>query len=101
MRDEIQKQISLGTLALPGTMEEVARRAQQAGYEGLEISGRKQMPLDQYPTRESREAVMVLLQELGLGVAGYNPDLSTTLPLQKEHRQAYLEQLQKAVQMCV
>jgi sugar phosphate isomerase/epimerase len=101
--------ISLGSWAFsfgpyadnPIPFSEVAERLSQAGYDGIEVCGfPPHISLEDYPTTASRQEVARRLDSLGLGVSGYNADLSAVSPVIEENRTRYLDEFRRNVEVC-
>jgi len=101
--------ISLGAWAFsfgpyaehPIPFETVARRCSETGYDGIEICGfPPHITLESFPTTASRREVVRLLSDLGLGISGYNADLSEFNPVSPDNRDLYLECFRRNVGMC-
>lgn len=101
--------ISLGTWAFsfgpyadqPVPWEKTLVRAAECGYDGVEICGfPPHITLDAYPTAASRRAVRRRLEDLGLGVSGYSPDLTAVNPAAEGNRERYLDLFRRNVELC-
>jgi sugar phosphate isomerase/epimerase len=102
--------VSLGSWAFsfgpfvdrPIPFEQVARRAAQAGYDGLEISGHPpQVAPELYPTPASRRELAAFLRDLGLGVSGYAADWTLANPTIPGNRKRYLDLFRQNLQIAV
>ena len=81
--------ISLGSWAFsfgpytndPVPFDRTVKRLAEAGYDGVEICGfPPHVTLDSYPTRSSRQEIVNLLRDNGLGVSGYAADFAGVNP---------------------
>jgi sugar phosphate isomerase/epimerase len=102
--------VSLGSWAFsfgpfvdrPVPFEQVARRAAQAGYDGIEICGHPpHVAPELYPTPASRRDLAGFLRDLRLGVSGYAADWTLANPTIPGNRQRYLDLFRENLQMCV
>jgi sugar phosphate isomerase/epimerase len=100
--------ISLGTWAFsfgpfaghPVPLEDIVKRASQAGYDGLDLGGfPPYLSLDQYPTSQARREVVRYLADHGLGVSGYAPDLTAVNPVTPGNESRYLESFERNLEM--
>ncbi len=100
--------ISLGTWAFsfgphaddPVPFDRVVRKLADAGYDGVEICGfAPHVTPEDYSTQTSRQTVVDLLSDLGLGISGYSPDI-TVDPAAEGNRTRYLEQFRRHLQLC-
>ncbi len=101
--------ISLGTWSFsfgpfldnPVPLAEVAARAAEAGYDGIELCGYPpHVTISAYPTKASRQELLRFLSDLGLGVSGYSSDFTSVNPVTEGKKQAYLELLKRYVELC-
>jgi sugar phosphate isomerase/epimerase len=102
--------VSLGSWAFsfgphsehPITFDDIAKRAAQAGYDGIEVCGfPPHITLEDYPAKADRREVVRLLAELNLGVSGYSPDYSDVNPIVPGNESRYLDLFRRNVEMCV
>jgi sugar phosphate isomerase/epimerase len=86
----------------PVGFDESARRIADAGYDGIEISGfPPHVTLEDYPTPQSRRQLRQQLEDLGLAVSGYVPDLTMVNLVVEDNRARYLNCIRHYVEMCV
>jgi len=102
--------VSLGSWAFsfgpfadnPIPFEKTVRRLSEAGYDGIEICGfPPHITFDQYPTKESRQALVRFLRDNRLGVSGYAADFTGVNPVMPGNKQTYLDLVRRNVEMCV
>jgi sugar phosphate isomerase/epimerase len=85
----------------PVPFEKVVKRLAQAGYDGIEICGfPPHVAVEDYPSHESRQELVHMLADSGLGVSGYSSDLSVVNPLVPGQRQKYLDLFRRNVELC-
>ena len=103
------KKVSLGSWAFafgpyasdPVPFDKTARRLAEAGYEAIEICGiQEHITLDGCPTKESRQEVKKMLDDLGLETSGYACDQYATDPTEEGMKQKYLDQFARNLEMC-
>ncbi|MBI4910885.1 MAG: sugar phosphate isomerase/epimerase [Acidobacteria bacterium] len=79
---------------------ESAKLIAAAGYDGIEISGfPPHVTLDQYRSSQSRQELVRMLGDLGLGVSAYVPDFTRVNPLIEANRQRYLDAMSAHVEL--
>ncbi len=92
--------ISLGSWAFsfgsyarkPVPFQDIAVRLAKAGYDGVEISGfAPQVTLEAYPTVASRKELVDFISSHGLGISGFDPDLSAVNPAMEGNSGKYLD----------
>ncbi|HWR52386.1 MAG TPA: sugar phosphate isomerase/epimerase family protein [Bryobacteraceae bacterium] len=102
--------ISLGSWAFafgpyadnPVPFDASVKRLAEAGFDGIEVAGfPPHVTLEKYPTRESRQEIVRLLADNGLGVSGYAADLGAAPPAIAGNERKYLELFKRNVEMCV
>ena len=85
----------------PIPFEAVVKRLSAAGYDGVDVCGfPPHVTLENYPTKESRYALVRLLRDYNLGVSGYSSDLSSVNPLAAANETRYLDLLKRQIEMC-
>jgi sugar phosphate isomerase/epimerase len=85
----------------PVPFDTTVKRLAEAGYDGVEVCGfPPHVTLGRYPTRESRQEVVRLLADYGLGISGYAADLSGANPTAAGQAAAYLDLFRRNVEMC-
>ncbi|MBI3682213.1 MAG: sugar phosphate isomerase/epimerase [Acidobacteria bacterium] len=85
----------------PVPLDDVCSRLAEAGYDGVEICGfPPHLTLERYATASSRKHVQRLLDDLGLGISGYVPDLTMMNPTVEGNRKKYLDLLRRHVEVC-
>ncbi len=84
----------------PVPFESIVRRLAEAGYDGIDISGfPPQVTLENHPPGPTRAALVTLLRDHGLGVAGYTADLYLN-PAIPYNAGPYLDLLKRNVELC-
>ena len=103
------KKISLGSWAFafgpyssePVPFDKTAKRLADAGYDAIEICGIQQhVTLEAFPTKESREEVRKMLDDLGLARSGYACDQYAADPTEAANKDKYLDRFSKNLEMC-
>ena len=103
------KKVSLGSWAFafgpyasdPVPFDKTAKRLAEAGYEAIEICGiQEHVTLAAYPTKESRQSVEKMLDDLGLETSGYACDQYATDPTEEGMKQKYLDQFARNLELC-
>jgi sugar phosphate isomerase/epimerase len=103
------KKISLGSWAFafgpyagdPVPFDRTAKRLADAGYDAIEVCGIQQhVTLDAYPTKESREPIRQMLDDLGLARSGYACDQYAADPTEAANKEKYLDRFAKNLEMC-
>jgi sugar phosphate isomerase/epimerase len=103
------KKISLGSWAFafgpyasdPAPFDRTAKRLAAAGYDAIEVCGIQQhVTLDAYPTKESRQEVRKMLDDLGLARSGYACDQYSADPTEAANKEKYLDLFAKNLEMC-
>ena len=102
--------ISLGSWAFcwgpyasdPVPFDRAVKRLAEAGYDGVEVCGfPPHVTLDRYATKESRQEIVKLLRDNGLGASGYAADFAGINPTVSENKQKYLDLFRRNTGMCV
>lgn len=102
--------ISLGSWAFafgpysdnPIPFDASVKRLAEAGFDGIEVCGfPPHVTLDKYPTRASRNEIVKLLTDNGLGVSGYAADFCAAPPAVAGNEAAYIELFKRNTEMCV
>jgi len=100
--------ISLGSWAFsfgpfasnPWPLEKVLRYAADVGFDGVELNGFRPHPHpEEYNTAEKCSELKKQIEDFGLGVSGYAPDLTAVPPAEVEVGH-YLEALRKCLFFC-
>jgi sugar phosphate isomerase/epimerase len=103
------KKISLGSWAFafgpyasdPVPFDRAAKRLADAGYDAIEVCGIQQhVTLEAYPTKESREPIRKMLDDLGLARSGYACDQYSADPTEAANKERYLDRFAKNLEMC-
>jgi sugar phosphate isomerase/epimerase len=103
------KKISLGSWAFafgpyasdPVPFDRTAKRLADAGYDAIEVCGIQQhVTLEAYPTKESREPVRKMLDDLGLARSGYACDQYAADPTEAANKEKYLDRFAKNLELC-
>lgn len=104
---DIRPRISLGSWAFafgpfaadPWDFDRVCVYASRAGYDGIEINGFRPHPHDEDLGAEACKLLRGRLDELGLGVSGYAPDMTAAPPSQAPLGD-YLGRVDSALAFC-
>jgi sugar phosphate isomerase/epimerase len=103
------KKVSLGSWAFafgpysthPVPFDKTAKRLAEAGYDAIEVCGiQEHVTLDRFPTKESRQEVVKLLEDLKLETSGYACDQYAFDPTEAANKQKYLDQFARNLEMC-
>jgi sugar phosphate isomerase/epimerase len=103
----ISMKISLGSWAFsfgpyaadPVSFDKTARHLAASGYDGIDICGfPPHISLESYPTKQSREQVVTLLSDLGLGVSGYSADFPVS-PVAPHNETVYADLMKRNIEM--
>jgi len=103
------KKVSLGSWAFafgpyssdPVPFDKTAKRLAEAGYDAIEVCGiQEHITLDAYPSKESRQEVKKMLDDLGLETSGYACDQYAFDPTEAANKQKYLDQFARNLEMC-
>lgn len=103
------KKVSLGSWAFafgpyssnPVPFDETAKKLADAGYDAIEVCGiQEHITLDAFPTKESREPVKKMLDDLGLERSGYACDQYAADPTEASNKEKYLDRFARNCEMC-
>lgn len=101
--------ISLGSWAFtygpyadhPVPLAATLHRIKELAYDGVELTGfAPHVTLESYSTEEARRSLVAQLADLGLGVSGYVPDLTTVNPTVEGNKQQYLDLFKRNIDLC-
>jgi sugar phosphate isomerase/epimerase len=103
------KKISLGSWAFafgpyasdPVPFDRTAKRLADAGYDAIEVCGiQEHVTLEAYPSKESREPVRKMLDDLGLARSGYACDQYAADPTEAASKEKYLDRFARNLELC-
>jgi sugar phosphate isomerase/epimerase len=103
------KKISLGSWAFafgpyasdPVPFDRTAKRLADAGYDAIEVCGiQEHVTLEAYPSKESREPVRKMLDDLGLARSGYACDQYAADPTEAANKEKYLDRFARNLELC-
>jgi sugar phosphate isomerase/epimerase len=76
----------------PVSLDRIIEKVARAGYDGLELCGYPpQVTLERYASKAARNELRRMLDDQGLAVSGYSPDLTMCNPTAPNSRDAYLD----------
>lgn len=102
--------ISLGSWAFsfgsyarnPIPFRDIVHRLADAGYDGIEICGfDPQVSPECYPSKSARRELAEFIADQGLGISGFDPDLSQVNPTIAGNRDRYLDLFRSNLELAV